>query len=79
MRKEQERELKYVGVQSAENVEDVEVIVSINQDTYHELRYLLAFAAEQHETYCHIEDAVHLRDTLISSMKTALEECELID
>lgn len=70
--------MAYVGYQSRLD-EDIELFVSINRDTYHSLRYLLSFAAEKHEYFAQIEDAVHLRDTLTDAWNTAMEESELED
>lgn len=70
--------MAYVGYQRNSN-EDIELFVSINRDTYHSLRYLLSFAAEKHEYFAQIEDAVHLRDTLNDAWNTAQEESELDD
>lgn len=66
----------YTGIQFAEDVQDMQVIVNIDYDTYYELKYLLSFAAEQHEYYSHIKDAVHLRDSLIECWQTAVDENE---
>lgn len=67
---------QYTGVQMADEERDMKVIVSIDQVTYHELKYLLSFAAEKHEYYSHIEDAVHMRDSLIECWQTAREQNE---
>lgn len=66
----------YTGVQFAEDVENMQLIVNIDYNTYYELKYLLSFAAEKHEYYSHIEDAVHLRDSLTKCWQTAVEQNE---
>ena len=67
---------QYTGVQMADKESDMKVIVSIDQITYLELKYLLSFAAEEHKNFSHIEDAIHMRDSLIECWQTAIEQNE---
>lgn len=78
MKKDNKVRMAYAGYQW-KAPDDLECIVSINRDTYHSLRYLLSFAAEKHEYFAQIEDAIHLHDSLTEAWNTAEEESEISD
>ena len=78
MKKDNKVRMAYVGYQKNEQ-DEVNLFVSINRDTYLSLRYLLSFAAEHHEYFSQIKDAVHLHDTLTDAWNKAQEEADIED
>lgn len=68
--------LNYLGHSMADNREELEVFVRIDRETMFEIKYLLGFAAEKHDNYCHVSDAVHLRDSLEECWRQANEDFE---
>lgn len=78
MKKDNKVRMAYVGYQKNEENE-VDLFVSINRDIYLSLRYLLSFAAEKHEYFSQISDAVHLHDTLTDAWNKAKEMADIYD
>lgn len=70
--------VNYTGVSCKTNGE-FDMIVRIDSDTYHALRYHLQNSAEHHEYFSQIEDAVNLWQSLRDSWEQAREENERLE